>query len=319
MNDRVPMKHEVACPLSHSSEVTLLETIRSSDLKKIYRSMGVDVSSEIAGIAEIGFYHCPASDLRFFHPMPAGSEKFYEELQKFDWYYDKNKQEYEFASRWIDETDAVLEIGCGTGIFAKKIKSPHYVGLELSHKAKEAAAAQGVTVLNEFVEVHAVAHAGRYDVVCAFQVLEHIVDVRSFIRSSLECLKPGGLLIYSVPSAESYMTVAKNVALNMPPHHASWWTDQCLNSIAKTFGLQVVEIRHDRLSASEKRHYSQVLIVEALKGMLAYRDRSTLIDRSPLHRLLWKAAGLAARLLDKGFERANLLPHGYSETAIYRK
>ncbi|MHB8624488.1 MAG: class I SAM-dependent methyltransferase [Sulfuricaulis sp.] len=281
--------------------------------------MGVDVSGETAGVKEIGFYHCPASDLRFFYPMPAGSEKFYEDLQKFDWYYDKDKQEYAFASRWIGETDKVLEIGCGTGIFAKKIRSPHYVGLELSHKAKEEAATHGVRVLNEFVQVHAATHAGHYDVVCAFQVLEHIVDIHSFVQSSLECLKPGGFLIYSVPSAESYLTVAKNVALNMPPHHASWWTDQCLKNIAKNFGIQVVEIRHDRLADSEKRHYSQVLILEAMKRVFGYHCRSILIDRSPTHRLLWKAAGLAARYLSKGFEQPNLLPYGYSETAIYRK
>jgi SAM-dependent methyltransferase len=252
--------------------------------------------------------------------MPAGSEKFYEDLhQKFDWYYDKDKQEYDFASQWIGETDKVLEIGCGTGVFATKISSPKYVGLELSRKAKDEAAGKGIAVLNELVQEHAATHAGHYDVVCAFQVLEHIVDVHSFIRSSLECLKPGGLLIYSVPSAESYLTVARNVALNMSPHHASWWTDQCLKNIAGIFGVQVVEIRHDRLSASEKRHYSQVLILEAIKGMFAYRDRSMLVDRSAMHRVLWKSAGLAARFLDKGLERGNLLPYGYSETAIYRK
>ncbi|MGB5082551.1 MAG: class I SAM-dependent methyltransferase [Burkholderiales bacterium] len=320
MSAQAAIKQEVLCPLSLSPEVVLLETVRSSDLNRLYqRTIGVDISGETAGFGEIGFYHCPASDLRFFHPMPAGSEKFYEDLQKIDWYYDNEKQEHGFASRWIAETSNVLEIGCGTGRFAQKITSPRYVGLELSRKAKEAAAVDGIPVLTESIEEHAAAHPGLYDVVCAFQVLEHIVGIRSFIRSSLECLKPGGLLIYSVPSAESYMTVARNVALNLPPHHASWWTDRCLRNIAELFGIQLVEIRHDRLPDTEKRWYSQVLILEALKSAVGYRCRSILIDRSPVHRLLSNTAALAARFLEKGFAQGNLLPYGYSETAIYRK
>jgi 2-polyprenyl-3-methyl-5-hydroxy-6-metoxy-1,4-benzoquinol methylase len=78
------------------------------------------------------------------------------------------------------------------------------VGLEFSRKAKEIAFSNGIIIENESIQSHSVAHPAKYDVVCAFQVLEHVSEIRSFIESSIKALKPGGLLIYSIPSADSF-------------------------------------------------------------------------------------------------------------------
>lgn len=77
----------IVCPLSGSSNVTLIEQINASDLIKMYnQALQADISKEFGDVKQIGYYHCIDSDLRFFYPMVTGSEKYYEHLQKNPWY-----------------------------------------------------------------------------------------------------------------------------------------------------------------------------------------------------------------------------------------
>ena len=72
-------------------------------------------------------------------PGIVGDEKFYNALQKFQWYYQEEKSEFKFAKEFIKPNDKVLDIGCGKGAFAKLITCKEYVGLDLSSKASEMA------------------------------------------------------------------------------------------------------------------------------------------------------------------------------------
>ncbi|MFM6346037.1 MAG: hypothetical protein ACKPFK_12940, partial [Dolichospermum sp.] len=124
---------EITCPLSKSTKINLIEEVTTKDLDKQYQKMlKCDISKEFGQTEKIGLYHCLDSDLRFFHPTITASESFYEKLQKFDWYYLDEKEEYSYASQYIKSSHSILEIGCGNGAFAQKIASQNYVGLEFS-------------------------------------------------------------------------------------------------------------------------------------------------------------------------------------------
>ena len=308
----------LACPLSGSKEIRLIETLPVPELVDLYRKdYGIETATEFGQHSEIGFYHSPTSDLKFFYPIVAGSESFYEGLQKYDWYYQESKFEFDFVSRFIKEADHVLEVGSGKGIFREKIGATNYTGLEFSHEAKKLAAARGTTILNESVQSHAERNTGHYDVVCSFQVLEHVAQVRSFIESCIACLKPGGLLIYSVPSADSYIALASNSILNMPPHHVSWWSDACLEYVAKLFDLEIIAIEHERLADIHRKSYAAFIALQAIKNVAGIRD--SLLNRSFEYRLASKLAGWIGRFLEKGLIDPSMLPVGQSVTAIYRK
>ena len=308
----------VFCPLSGSSNVELIEKVRTNDIIKIYEELlGFNISSELYGIEEIGFYYCKESNLRFFYPAVTGSESFYEELQKFDWYYLDDKAEYAYASNFIKELDSVLEIGSGKGAFAKKIKAQKYTGLEFSQEAKRLASMNGISILSESIQAHALANSGQYDVVCSFQVLEHIADINSFIQASIECLKPGGLLIYSVPSADSFLSVAKNNILNMPPHHVNWFSDICLTYMAEKFNLKTIDITHESLSDLHKRWYVQSIILERFCSLTG--THYSLIDRSIKHKILSGFAKVGGWLFANTLSNDGSQPNGHSVTIVYQK
>ncbi len=308
----------IVCPLSGSSNVTLIEQINASDLIKMYnQALQADISKEFGDLKQIGYYHCIDSDLRFFDPMVTGSEKFYEHLQKNPWYYMDDKAEYSYANNFIKESDLVLEIGCGRGAFSQKISTNKYVGLEFSLKAKEIAFSKGIIIENESIESHSVAHPAKYDVVCAFQVLEHISEIRSFIESSIKALKPGGLLIYSLPSADSFLSLMTNNFYNMPPHHVSFWSDKSLKHIAEIFGMKIVNIEHDKLTDWDKVWWASSIILESLRNWLGVQ--SQVVDMSLKYKVLEKISLWAGKFLAKGLINPQVLPQGHSVIFVYQK
>ena len=308
----------VVCPLSGSSNLTLIEQINASDLIKMYDpSIQSDISKEFGDVKQIGYYHCIDSDLRFFDPMVTGSEKYYEHLQKNPWYYIDDKSEYDYANNFIKESDLVLEIGCGRGAFSQKISTKKYVGLEFSRKAKEIAFSKGIIIENESIQSHSVAHPAKYDVVCAFQVLEHISGIHSFIESSIKALKPGGLLIYSLPSADSFLSLMTNNVLNMPPHHVSFWSDKSLKHIAEIFGMKIVNIEHEKLADWDKISWASSIILESLRNWLGVQ--SGLLDMSLKYKVLQKISLLTGEILVKGLINPQVLPQGHSVNVVYQK
>jgi 2-polyprenyl-3-methyl-5-hydroxy-6-metoxy-1,4-benzoquinol methylase len=225
----------IRSPLTGSTNVHRLTTIITKDLVNSYKSQfDYDITPLIGTTTSIGLYQCNDSGYQFFYPYDiSGDNAFYNHFGKFDWYYLPWKWEHEISLSWISNNHSVLEVGAAKGDFLKRVQNIRDVsctGLELNHAAVTAAAANGQNVLAETVESHALKHAGQYDVVCSYQVLEHIADVKSVIKAMVECLKPGGALIISVPNNDSFISEIElpSKILNMPPHHMGRWNEKSL-------------------------------------------------------------------------------------------
>jgi 2-polyprenyl-3-methyl-5-hydroxy-6-metoxy-1,4-benzoquinol methylase len=89
--------------------------------------------------------------------------------------------------------------------------------LELNEKAIQTGRAKGLDVHADTIQDFARTHQNAFDVVCYFQVLEHITDVQSFVQASVDALKPGGKLIICVPNNEGFLKYDKHNLLNQPP------------------------------------------------------------------------------------------------------
>lgn len=96
----------------------------------------------------------------------------------------------------------VLEVGCGQGALGARLASRYgYVGVEPDATSFEVArrrveAAGGRVYRGTVADVP----DGRFDVVCAFEVLEHIDDDAGAVREWTRRVAPGGALILSVPA-----------------------------------------------------------------------------------------------------------------------
>jgi SAM-dependent methyltransferase len=113
---------------------------------------------------------------------------------------------YDLIERTLKELDGVesiLEIGAGKGALGARLATRYrYVGVEPDEQACEAAKeALGRLGSGEMVcgDASALPDGPNFDVVCAFEVLEHIEDDGAALRDWRSHLRPDGHLLMSVP------------------------------------------------------------------------------------------------------------------------
>ena len=95
----------------------------------------------------------------------------------------------------------ILDIGCGAGLLSEPLArlGAEMTGIDPAENniavARMHAVESGVTVDYRDTSAEALAGAGeQFDVVLAMEVVEHVVDVPSFVATCASLVKPGGLL-----------------------------------------------------------------------------------------------------------------------------
>jgi len=310
---------ELECIHCHQSNTVLVENIPAPVLLKLYKKkFKLDIVNELKGVDSIALRQCKNCDLRFYYPLLPGSDVFYEQLQNFGWYYVEDKYEYSIAAEYVKAGEKILDVGCGWGSFSKYVKHAQFTGLEYNQKAIAIGKQNGIKILNELSGQHALTHKEEYDVVTSFQVLEHVADVSGFLKECYTCVKPGGLLIISVPSEDSFISDLPNLVMNMPPHHISRWTDKAMYKIAEQLGGQVVSLVHDRdMNPILKFMYVSNIAYVALSKMLGgYKKK--MLDLSFRYKVLEKIGKVFGLILKSGVT-GNLMPAGHSVTIIIKK
>jgi len=211
-----------------------------------------DITPLFRDISDIAIYRCDDTGYEFYYPYSiAGDDMFYQHVSKEPLYYIPWKREHDIANTYIKTGDVVLEQGCANGDFLIRIKNEKNcipVGTELNTEAKAKATERGVSFDT----------TTSADVVCSFQVLEHIADVRAFITEGLTSLRSGGYLIFGVPNNDSLLKDDGYAFSNMPPHHMGLWTPSVFRKLSEYFPIDVVDIHEETLQPYHYRWYYQV-------------------------------------------------------------
>ena len=243
------MIRNVESPLVVGGSSTLVKEVSVSKIKSLYKSYDLDVSSFFNHFDKIGIYECAHTGYQFYYPLDiSGDSKFYEHFQLFPWYYMPWKWEHEISLSYITDGQSILEVGAAHGSFLKKISEKfslkQVVGLELNESAEIINSKW--SIIRQSVEEYSNFHKEEFDIVCSYQVLEHISSVYSFLNAKLTTLKKGGKLIISVPNNDSFI---KNLTsgLNMPPHHMGLWNERSLLKLSSVFPVKLVSIHFEPL------------------------------------------------------------------------
>lgn len=242
----------VGSPFGGSAKI--VQTIPVSILLEMYnRKCGVDISSSFHGTPEVGLYQCGITGYKFWRPEHiAGNEAFYKTLSAA-WpnYYRTERWEHTFVRKYLENKNYVLEIGSGPGHFLKTLEGDvtNAMGIELNTKAISEKVTQfqilpmSIERLNEKDEY-------RFDAIYAFQVLEHILNPYSLIKSSLDCLAEGGLLIFSTPNNDHLAFKNQTDAFDLPPHHIGVFNPLIYEKIGGLFNLEIVEMIIEKQTSS---------------------------------------------------------------------
>lgn len=193
-------------PISGSKNVTKLSVISPQEISRDWiTQIGFDVGQKFTKISEIEYWRCNDTNLHWYAPNEvAGGPEFYSRIEKYDWYYMEDKWEFQAAIDLLKDEDLVLEVGVGFGYFLERCRARgiKITGIELSPSAAKRARENGFEILEEDIQTLAnLKIVDKFDVVCAFQVLEHVTEPGLFLQGMLDNLKVGGRIILSVPNA----------------------------------------------------------------------------------------------------------------------
>jgi SAM-dependent methyltransferase len=171
------------------------------------------------------------------------------ETELYDYFYRAEERHWWFRARrailadmlermHLPETVAIADVGCGTGgMLPVLARYGRVTGVDESSLAREYCARSG------FLDVQSPAEwqrAGeRYDLVTAFDVIEHVEDDVAFLKSLHDHLVPGGRLLATVPAYPFLWSTFDEMN-----HHYRRYTGRTLKRSLAASGFSVLRFTH---------------------------------------------------------------------------
>jgi SAM-dependent methyltransferase len=126
---------------------------------------------------------------------------------------------------------SILDVGCASGYFLQSMgKGWEKHGLEIFHLAAQRARERGGIRVHECEMSSAGFRNESFDVVCSFDVVEHLSDPMTFFREARRILRPSGWLLLGTGDARSAGAVLSGSrwAYFSTPEHVSFFTSHSL-------------------------------------------------------------------------------------------
>lgn len=209
--------------------------------------------------SEIDLVRCKQCGLVYLNPQPVDEEirELYSDDYFIQWYSSEDKGEFSrkyffnlFAGNPImtNSRGNLLDVGCGMGFFLEVARTWNWdvKGVELSPFAS----AHCREKKNLDVHTGTLDSAGypdsHFDVITAFDVLEHLKDLHGFLSSVARILKEDGMFIVLVPNYDSpvfqldrVLCGLKKAPMPNVPEHLTYFTAGTLTALFQKNGLHI--------------------------------------------------------------------------------
>jgi len=165
---------------------------------------------------------------------------------------------YWFQQRQLDRIPPfgqrrLLELGCGNGMFLLAARRAGWdaVGLEVAKHAAEMAAEMSECPVHVGCLDDLTIDSPAFEVISGFEILEHVLDPLSDLRSMAAALVPGGILTLSVPNDRSPHTRAPTDPEGNPPYHINFFRPRTLLTVLHDVGLERLWLYEKRFAWTE--------------------------------------------------------------------
>ncbi len=261
----------VHCPGCGSETVRIKGTIPDNHM-----FAGKNVGSMPAVLAV-----CTTCHLGFRSPQPlkvrlgelyaGGSESAWSEPD------DHARRDWNLAASWVARVGAtrVLDVGCFDGGFLGLLPATIVkAGVEINPAAVERAAAAGIEIVaNDLHDLESV--DVEFDLVSAFDVIEHVNDPRAFLDGLLHVVRPGGHVAFATGNLASptWRLMGSKYLYSWFLEHISFVSPRWIRREAPSLGYRVVSV--ERFSHNSAARFG---FLAGLLKNAAYRLSPRLVD-----------------------------------------
>ena len=152
------------------------------------------------------------------------------------------------AAKYSGRKGALLEIGCGNGFFMEEALLHGYAevhGVEPSSSAVEKAAPSVRSGIAVGTMRPGMFGRDRFDIVCLFQVLDHMPDPASLLDELRRILRPGGLLLLLNHNIDAFSSrVLGEASPIIDIEHTFLYGEKTLPRLVESRGFSVEEAGH---------------------------------------------------------------------------
>ena len=244
----------MACIVCGSSKTTVLypRTLPDNDLS---RSSYQITESAVGKHEEI--VQCSDCSLVFVSSLPFDdSYTYYEDQICDEAYIEEQKNRQRIARHVLKKitkaqdgiTGRLIDLGCSTGTFlsAAKRQGWEVYGIELSTWAvQEAKRAYAIDVVQGSVFDELARFPDDYfNVIVAFDVIEHVERPDMFATLIYKKLAPGGLVVLGTPNIDSVMAkVTKDRWYAIVPSHLFYFSPKTITKLLEKYGFTGVRVK----------------------------------------------------------------------------
>jgi methionine biosynthesis protein MetW len=148
----------------------------------------------------------------------------------------------------------VLDVGCGTGsvtLIANRDRNNSVLAVEPDPERAAVARMRGISVHDGLLDEGFLAEHAGFDVVMSSDVVEHTAAPAEFLHMMARALRPGGILLISVPNV-AHWSVRLNLLFGrfdyepvgiMDATHLRWFTAKTIADLVERSGFEVLEMR----------------------------------------------------------------------------
>ncbi|MFP4083162.1 MAG: class I SAM-dependent methyltransferase [Candidatus Aminicenantes bacterium] len=226
---------------------------------------------------ELNLTRCPECGLVFLNPQPTSTEaeNLYSKEYFIRWYGTEKKREFSknFFRNLLrgnkikaKASERLLDVGCGMGFFLEVAREWgwHAQGVEISkYAARYCKEHLHFNVYSGTLET-ANYPKDYFDIITAFDFLEHISNISRFLSEARRILKEDGIFMVLVPNYQSLVFQLDRIIckwmklpLSNVPEHLTYFTPYTLRRL-----LEKSSFRIDRLSTVDANDEAEYLVLK---------------------------------------------------------
>jgi hypothetical protein len=238
--------------------------------------------------------HCLDCDFYFRYPQqpPDVILELYKNLPPGTWGYSPGSCYWRLIASFAERYGAnqtILDVGCFEGEFLQFLHGDwRRMGIEPNVSAAGKASLKGIEVIGHLLESEVCQLRGKgIGVITLIDVLEHVPEPLSFLKSLTGMLASGGSMVIGTGAADSFpfRFFGRNYWYAAITEHVSYLTLNWFRWAAKKLGLSVICVR--RVSSGEpnffesQRTFLRLLFFSLSRDICGLRNSNPLISRIP--------------------------------------